>query len=143
MVKWFPIIAGIVGLAWFWMGPEPEETGRSYRGGPVPVTIVQVEAQAFADQISAVGTLEAWESVYIRASVSQIVTALNFEDGDIADEGAVLAILKQDAERARFSELSASLVDAEREVRRLENLVVKNQVAQTEVDRANTRVQVL
>ena len=41
MVKWFPIIAGIVGLAWFWMGPEPEETGRSYRGGPVPVTIVQ------------------------------------------------------------------------------------------------------
>lgn len=143
MVKWFPIIAGIVGLAWFWMGPEPEETGRSYRGGAIPVTIVQIEAQAFADQISAVGTLEAWESVDIRASVSQIVTALNFEDGDIADEGAVLAILKQDAERARFSELSASLIDAEREARRLENLVVKNQVAQTEVDRANTRVQVL
>jgi membrane fusion protein (multidrug efflux system) len=75
--------------------------------------------------------------------VSQIVTELKFEDGDTVSQGDILAVLKQDAEQARLAELSASLADAKREVKRLQNLAEKNQVAQTELDRATTRVEVL
>ena len=106
---------------------------------PVPVSLVAAQTGDFQDQASAVGTLLAWESVDISASVSQIVTSIAFEDGQQVRKGDVLALLKQDAEQATLSELQATLLDAEREVRRLENLARKNQVAQTELDKARTR----
>lgn len=143
MLKWFPVLAGILGLIWFWAGPESVDEGRQYAGRSTPVTIAVVQRSEFFDSVAAVGTLEAWESVEIRPSVAQIVTELLFEDGDRVNAGQVLARQKQDAEKARFSELSASLVDAKREVERLSNLATKNQVAQTDLDRANTKVQVL
>lgn len=143
MLKWFPVVAGLVGLVWFWAGPEPADPGRQFGARATPVTIASVQRLEFADAVVAVGTLEAWESVDIRPSVAQIVTDLLFEDGDSVEAGQVLALQKQDAEKARFSELSASLIDAKREVERLTNLATKNQVAQTDLDRATTRVQVL
>ena len=143
MLKWFPVLAGVLGLVWFWAGPEPADEGRQFGARATPVTITTVQRLEFADSVVAVGTLEAWESVDIRPSVAQIVTELLFEDGDSVEAGQVLAVQKQDAEKARFSELSASLIDAKREVERLANLATKNQVAQTDLDRATTRVQVL
>lgn len=143
MFKWFPVVAGLVGLVWFWAGPEPADEGRQFGARATPVTVAMVQRSEFADTVVAVGTLEAWESVDIRPSVAQIVTEVLFEDGESVEAGQVLALQKQDAEKARFSELSASLIDAKREVERLENLATKNQVAQTDLDRATTRVQVL
>ena len=143
MLKWFPVLAGVLGLVWFWAGPESVDEGLQFGGRATPVSAAVVQRSEFADAVIAVGTLEAWESVDIRPSVAQIVNELLFEDGDSVNAGQVLARQKQDAEKARFSELSASLVDAEREVERLSNLATKNQVAQTDLDRATTRVQVL
>ena len=143
MFKWFPVLAGALALLWFWMGPDAGTSERAFGGRPTPVNTVIVNEEMFADRLSAVGTLDAWESVDIRSSVSQIVTDLKFEDGDIVSQGDVLAVLKQDAEQARLSELSSSLADAKREVKRLRNLAERNQVAQTDLDRATTRVEVL
>lgn len=143
MLKWFPVLAGVLGLVWFWVGPEPTDEGRQLGGRATPVTTALAKRSEFSDSVVAVGTLEAWESVDIRPSVAQIVTELLFEDGDSVEAGQVLALQKQDAEKARFSELSASLLDAKREVERLTNLATKNQVAQTDLDRATTRVHVL
>jgi membrane fusion protein (multidrug efflux system) len=106
---------------------------------PVPVTAIKTEIREFQDEVSALGTLRAWESVDISASVSQIVIDIDFEDGQQVAKGDVLALLKQDAEQATLRELQASLQDARREVNRLENLAKKNQVAQTELDKARTR----
>jgi membrane fusion protein (multidrug efflux system) len=99
---------------------------------------VTVQAQEFADQVTALGTLRAWESVDISASIAQKITGIYFDDGQQVTRGDVLATLKQDEEQATLRELQASLVDARREVRRLENLAKKNQVAQTELDKART-----
>ena len=110
---------------------------------PVPVTAIKVEVREFQDEASALGTLRAWESVDISASVSQIVTDIGFEDGQQVGKGDVLALLKQDAEQATLRELQASLQDARREVSRLENLAKKNQVAQTELDKARTQQEIM
>lgn len=143
MFKWFPVVAGVLGLIWFWAGPDAADKGRQFGHRATPVTTAVVQRSQFADTVVAVGTLEAWESVDIQPSVAQIVTELLFEDGDSVAAGQVLARQKQDAEKARYSELSASLIDAKREVERLTNLAIKNQVAQTDLDRAATRLQVL
>lgn len=128
----------------FWLqsvgGPDSAEQKERQTA---PVTVVEVSRQSFRDRIPALGTLQAWESIDISSSVSQIIESLNFEDGERVEKGRVLATLRQDAERAALRELRARLDDARREVRRLENLARKNQVAQTELDTAETEVQVL
>ena len=47
------------------------------------------------------------------------------EDGQVVKKGDVLATLKQAAEQASLKEQQAVLTDAQREVRRLENLARK------------------
>jgi membrane fusion protein (multidrug efflux system) len=132
---------GAAALVWWWQarsGPGEEARPRP----PIPVTAVTVEERPFSDRVSALGTLLAWESVDITASVSQIITDIRFEDGQRVAAGDVLALLKQDEEQAILRELQESLKDAAREVRRLENLARQNQVAQTELDRARTQAEI-
>lgn len=134
-------ILGLVGLL-AWQLMEPAGTPATGARPPVPVTAYTVVAQPFNDQIQALGSLRAWESVDITASVSQIIESLGFDGGQQVEQGAVLALLRQDAEQASRRELQATLADAEREVRRLENLARQNQVAQNELDGARTLVAV-
>ena len=132
------LLLGLTGcLLWYLQG-RPESAAPKAVRSPVPVSILVVQERQFSDEVSALGTLRAWESVDISASVSQIVTRVNFEDGQTVKQGKVLALLKQDAEQASLRELQASLKDSQREVRRLENLARQNQVAQTDLDKART-----
>ncbi|MEQ9463578.1 MAG: efflux RND transporter periplasmic adaptor subunit [Haliea sp.] len=131
------VILGLGGLlAWQLTGPGDTPAQRARP--PVPVTAYTVVAEPFHEEVQALGTLRAWESVDITASVSQMIESLQFDDGQQVEKGTVLAVLRQDAEQASRRELQATLADAEREVRRLENLARQNQVAQTELDRART-----
>ncbi|MEH6583052.1 MAG: efflux RND transporter periplasmic adaptor subunit [Halioglobus sp.] len=119
------------------------QDGKSTQSDPttrdaVPVSSYTVNLQAFQSEASALGTLQAWESIDVSASVSQIVTRISFEDGQHVKKGDVLAMLKQDAEQASLREQQAALADAQREVKRLENLARKNQVAQTDLDKSRT-----
>jgi membrane fusion protein (multidrug efflux system) len=117
---------------------ESEQSSDKSSRAAVPVTIYQVKPLDFWDEALALGTLRAWESVDITASVSQIVTSISFEDGQVVKKGDVLATLKQAAEQASLKEQQAALTDAQREVRRLENLARQNQVAQTDLDKSRT-----
>jgi len=110
---------------------------------PAPVTIIEVSTRSFRDRIPALGTLQAWESIDITSPVSQLITGIEFEDGDRVDRGQVLATLRQDAELAALSELRTRLADAQREVKRLTDLARRNQVAQTDLDSAQTEVEVI
>ena len=140
---WSLVLVGCAVLfAWWWQS-GPAEVAVQRERPAVPVRVVAAQMLDFRDEASALGTLRAWESVDISASVSQIVSEINFEDGQQVNKGDVLALLKQDAERATLRELQASLEDARRETRRLDNLARQNQVAQTDLDKARTREQVI
>lgn len=143
MKKWV-IVLVLLGLAGgaVWQLAGPAETAAPRPRPMVPVTAYAALPLPFNDQIQALGTLRAWESVDITASVSQIIESLGFDDGQQVEQGAVLARLRQAAEQASRRELQATLADAEREVRRLDNLARQNQVAQNELDRARTLVSV-
>jgi membrane fusion protein (multidrug efflux system) len=137
------VVTAIAGtLYWLFGVDDGAETFRRERP-PTPVTAVVLEPQDYRDEISALGTLQAWESVDISPSVSQNIVALMFEDGQQVKKGDLLAVLKQDAEQATLRELQASLEDRQREVKRLVNLARRNQVAQTDLDKVSTEVQVI
>jgi membrane fusion protein (multidrug efflux system) len=130
-------------VLWKLVMDEAPAGGDGGRRDAVPVSAYTATLRSFQDETSALGTLRAWESVDISASVSQIVTSINFEDGQHVTRGDVLATLKQGAEQATLREQQAALLDARREVRRLENLARQNQVAQTELDKSRTQATIL
>lgn len=132
------LIAG-VGLAW-WLalpGQQSEVTGKAQRP-PVPVTVWTVQTRSFRDRVAALGTLRAWESVMITASVTETIDSLHFADGQRVSRGDLLARLQQDEESAALREQQEVLAEQEREVARLKDLASRNQVAQTEVDQRRT-----
>ena len=138
----FLVIAAIAGTLYWLVVVDGDSDGFRRERPPTPVSVIVLETQDYRDEISALGTLQAWESVDISPSVSQNIVSLTFEDGQQVKKGDLLALLKQDAEQATLRELQASLEDREREVKRLTNLAKRNQVAQTDLDKVLTEVQV-
>ncbi len=124
--------------AWYYLGGEGDSAGGRPPMGPVPVTAWTLEEQPFQSRVEALGTLRAWESVTITSSVSETVSRLHFEDGQTVAEGDLLVTLQQEEEIASLREQQEFLAEQEREVARLENLVKRNQVAETDLDQRRT-----
>ena len=132
------IAVALGGAAWYFLGQPGEEGGVRPSRGPVPVTAYTLEVQPFQSRVHALGTLRAWESVVITASVTETVAELHFDDGEYVEKGRLLATLQQHEERAALREQQEFLSEQEREVNRLINLARQNQVAQTELDQRRT-----
>lgn len=131
------LLAVAAGTYWFTGGGSvPEPTAMDKRN--VAVTSWQLSEEPFQSRINALGTLRAWESVVITASVAETVAGLHFEDGEQVAMGKLLVTLQQEEEQASLREQQELLREQEREVKRLENLARSNQVAQTELDQRRT-----
>jgi membrane fusion protein (multidrug efflux system) len=131
------VLAAAAGTWFYLVGPESDGGGRPPRG-PVPVTAWTAAEQPFQSRVQALGTLRAWESVTITASVAETVSEVHFEDGESVERGRLLVTLQQEQEQAALREQQEFLAEQQREVRRLENLVRSNQVAETELDQRRT-----
>ncbi|WP_426360239.1 efflux RND transporter periplasmic adaptor subunit [Pseudocolwellia sp. HL-MZ19] len=86
------------------------------------VVVGYVEQQRVANEIEAVGTLIANESVYITATVTDNITSVNFEDGQTVKKGDVLVTLTNDEQNAELAEAQANLTESIRQVERLESI---------------------
>jgi len=139
---WIVGLLVLVGAAgWYALEQQAaQEAGPAAARMPVPVSQWQVKAEDFQSRVEALGTLRAWESITITASISETVSALHFTDGQQVEKGDLLVTLQQDEEQAALAEQQEVLAEQEREVARLENLVRQNQVAQTELDQRRTQV---
>lgn len=87
-----------------------------------PVLIGYVEEQLVVDEIEAVGTLQASESVFITATVTDHVSSINFEDGQKVNKNDILVTLTSDEQVAELDEAQANLKESIRQLERLENI---------------------
>jgi membrane fusion protein (multidrug efflux system) len=135
----FALVLLLAGAAaWFYLGADAGPDAGRPPTSPVPVTTWTLAEEPFQSRVEALGSLRAWESVTITPSVSETVASLHFDDGELVTEGRLLVTLQQDEEQAALREQQAFLAEQEREVKRLEELVRSNQVAQTELDQRRT-----
>lgn len=79
---------------------------------PVSVFTAAVKKSAFADKIEAIGSLRANETVSLRASVTETVTDVNFEDGVRVKKGDVLVEMTSTEENAMLEEAESSYKEA-------------------------------
>jgi len=150
-------IALASGGAWWWQqGRKPAEAagaaapsaggGASRAGGPgggMPsVEVALVRRASLQDDAQAVGTLRSRQSVTLRPEVSGRVARIAFEDGARVRRGQLLVQLDDVLQQAEMSQAQAQLSMARANLRRNEELVEANFVAQRVLDESRANLQV-
>jgi membrane fusion protein (multidrug efflux system) len=99
------------------------------RGGPggrsTQVSVTTVVARAFVDKVSVLGVAKGRQSVTITSSTAELVTAVNFRDGQTVSKGQVLVTLKANEQDADVAEAQARENQAERDYARWNTLAQK------------------
>lgn len=138
------IAAGVA--VWFVTKPETEGMG----GGPdkraaraIQVHTIAVATEAVPIVLDAVGTVEAEQSVAVRAEVSGVLQKILFREGDLVKAGQPLFQIDPGVPRAEVDKTRANLVrdqaaakEAQAQARRLESLAAKEYVTQQEYAQA-------
>jgi membrane fusion protein, multidrug efflux system len=101
---------------------------------PVPVTMLRLQPETFAERISAIGTVQARESVTVTAKVSELVEKVHFDSGDEVRAGAPLITLSDRQQQAALAEAQAAADEAERLYRRQSELAAQQLIARSQLD---------
>lgn len=120
-------------------GPDRSGPAAGNPGSPPLVVARPVERRKIVDTIEAIGTARANESVTLTAKVTDIVSSVNFEDGDYVEKGRILVVQSSDEQSALLAEARANLDDANTQLRRLLDLGKKNLVPDSEIDAARAQ----
>ena len=129
--------------------PAAGESARKGRGkgpgGPLVVRAEQVRVQPMPVVIDTIGTVEAEQSVAVRAQVSGVLEAVTFREGDNVKAGQLLFRIDQrpfrasvDQSRAALARDEAQLAQARAQQSRLEPLVKQEYITKQEYDVAVT-----
>lgn len=101
---------------------------------PIKVALREATQMDWVDQIDALGTTRANESVQVTAKVTETVERVNFTDGDVVEAGAVLVELTGKGEVAALKEAQAAYAEAMQQYRRFEGLVEQGTVTRSQLD---------
>ncbi len=101
---------------------------------PPAVFVAEVRVARFSDQIEALGTLRANESLVLTASVTETVTDIRFDDGDRVTAGQVLLEMTSAEEHAQLEEARATVGEAKRQFQRVKSLEAKGTAAKSLLD---------
>ncbi|MFG6175799.1 efflux RND transporter periplasmic adaptor subunit [Halomonas sp. THAF12] len=106
-----------------------------------PVIGAQAERKAWSDPLESLGTLSANESVTLSATVTDTVSAINFEGGERVKRGDVLVELSDDEEQAALREAQALRVERQNAVDRLSQLQSRNLAPRADVEDSRAQLQ--
>ncbi|TQF83117.1 biotin/lipoyl-binding protein, partial [Elioraea sp. Yellowstone] len=99
-------------------------------GGPpaglaVPVLAEPVSVERIAEEVTAIGTLRANESVALRPEVAGRVAEIAFAEGSVVTAGTVLVRLDDQIPRAELAQAEAELALAQATARRAQELYAR------------------
>ena len=141
------LVLAIVGAAVIWFGGG-EQGDRGAPSGPprfggaqeVGVLLHEVATMNFAEQIEALGTAKANESVDITAKVSGLVAKIQFREGQRVRSNAVLLELESKEAQANLAEAEAALVESRAQYERSRALFDTQAVSQASLDELQAQV---
>lgn len=134
---------------------EAAERDRGARGGAVTVITQVVERQPLVDEIEALGTARAFESVDIQPRISSLVERIAFAEGQVVAAGDLIVELENNEIVAGLALAEASLSESRSLYNRsrsladtqaisasnLEQLVAQVQVDEAQVEAARARLE--
>lgn len=149
---------GIAGGYWYWQQSQQGTAGASKdgekakgkgskggRGGPLTVKAVRAVTKPMPVLIEAVGTVEAEQSVQVRAQVSGVLQSVAFREGDKVKAGQLLFQIDPRTFQAQYNQAVAALArdkaqleNARAQQQRLEPLLKREFITRQEYDVAVT-----
>ncbi len=103
---------------------------------PTAVTAEAVKVEKWPPELTAIGTLRAYQGVAIAPQAAGDVAAIHFKSGDDVDAGALLINIDDSVEQADLANGLAQLKNAEVTLTRQKTLVVQGNTPQSTVDTA-------
>ncbi|MCG9714663.1 efflux RND transporter periplasmic adaptor subunit [Shewanella insulae] len=120
---------------------QQTDSPKGPRTRPTPnVVIAKAEMQPIRDEVEALGTGKANESITVTPKVTDMVTEINFDDGQMVDKGRLLVRLQDREQSARVTVARVKMKDHQRELARISSLVTSQTVAALERDRLQTLI---
>jgi membrane fusion protein (multidrug efflux system) len=116
--------------------PSPDVLAQKPQGGPPAVRVAAAASKTLSDQIEALGTLAANESVDLTAKVTENVTSLNFTDGQRMKKGDVLATMHAEEEEALLREAASTAGESQRQYDRTKQLSQQGAASASQLDEA-------
>lgn len=101
-----------------------------------PVTVIAYKAmqEPVEQTLSLIGTLQAVQSVDIRATVTETVTDLPFSDGQMINRGEVIAKLNAEEEIAELKQAKIITAEAKRQYLRAQKLKGRGNITEATID---------
>lgn len=110
--------------------------------GPIGVEVASVETRALVDEVVAVGSLRANETVLLRSEVAGRIDRIGFTDGQRVARGTVLVALDASVPAAEAEQSRAELALARASYNRTVELAQRNFVSASAKDQAAANLQV-
>ena len=134
------LVALTGGLAYFQFVIKPNLVkgfmAAAFAPKPTAVTVEAARVEKWPPELTAIGTLRAFQGVAIAPQAAGVVTAIHFESGDDVDAGALLINIDDSVEQADLANGRAQLTNADQTLARQKMLWVKGNTPQSSVDTA-------
>lgn len=119
----------------YWMfsgGSHKDDEGRDRQA--ILVTMTPAQQREFVDEIEAVGTAKAKESIDLTAKSAETIGKINFVDGQKVDAGFVVAELTLREQSADLTAARAELNEATKAHQRIQELSAKGFATRAQLD---------
>jgi multidrug efflux system membrane fusion protein len=144
------ILLALAAIGWavlFFPKAEPPTKGRDLAGLPVPVVTAAAEAKDVPIYLDGLGTIQAFNSVTMKAMVDGPLIAVNFKEGQDVRKGDILAQIDSrtykatlDSALAKKAQDEAQLANARLDLIRQQKLVASNYTSAQQADTARATV---
>ena len=133
-------LAGLVGgLAYFHFVIKPpliKARSAPVRAKPTTVDVEPARMESWTPELTAIGTLRAYQGVTMAPQAAGVVTAIHFESGNDVAEGAPLVQLDDSVEQADLANGLAQLKNAQAALERAKTLLASGNTPQSTADAA-------
>ncbi|MBV7314968.1 efflux RND transporter periplasmic adaptor subunit [Shewanella sp. NIFS-20-20] len=118
--------------------PSPRETAKK----PVAVITAPVTSQSLQQELSLIGKLEAYQSVWVAPQITGKIATINTKENQQVKQGDLLLSLEDSRARATVAEAEAYLADQQRKLNDFIKLSHSNAITQSEIDAQRTQVDI-
>ena len=108
----------------------------------LPAEVATAKTETVTDDVLAVGSLRANESVTLRPELTAIVKSISFSEGDKVSKGSVLIQLDDNQYRAQVAEAEARVRQSQAENRRVQKLFQNGVGSETDRDTSLASMQI-
>jgi multidrug efflux system membrane fusion protein len=142
------VVAGIGYAIWFWPAGSANRAARDRNANqPIPVLVAAAEQKDVPIYLEGLGTVQAYNTVTVRAMVDGPLVAVNFTEGQDVKKGDLLAQIDPRTYQAALDQAAgkkaqdeAQLANARLDLTRYQKLVANNYSSAQQADTARAQV---